>query len=208
MRLTRALLATAAACFLAAIFLPLWGMTLVSTQYPDGLRMVVYATRIIGDITELNVLNHYIGMIPISNSFFVELRILPALFILIALTCVLGAVVRRVWVRVIPLVAMLAVATYGFTTMHHRLWEFGHKLDPHAAIQITPFTPPMFGQNQIAQFSSYAWFGLGTYLPIIGGLLVIIAVLLDLRAMRNDRSSRPVVTRAPSGGPPVVPVAS
>src|SRR5262245_60465217 len=56
------LLLLAALLVVAAIFLPLWGMTLVSTQYPDGLRMIVFPGRIRGDIDEINALNHYIGM--------------------------------------------------------------------------------------------------------------------------------------------------
>ena len=67
-----ALLVTAAALTAAAIVLPLWGMTLVSTQYPEGLRMVVYPSRITGDLGEINALNRYIGMTPIATGFFTE----------------------------------------------------------------------------------------------------------------------------------------
>jgi hypothetical protein len=168
----------------AAIFLPLWGMTLVSTQYPEGLRMVVYPTTIRGDIREINALNHYIGMTPISDDFFTELRLLPIAFGLTAAVALLGGLARRAWATALPLVCMAALAAYGFWSMQRRLYQFGHDLDPTAAIDITPFTPPMLGQNQIAQFASYSYFSWGTILPVIAGVLLAAVLLADLRAQR------------------------
>lgn len=180
----RVLLLVAAVLSAAATFLPLWGMTLVSTQYPEGLRMIVYPSRITGDIDELNTLNHYIGMPRISNDFFHELRVLPLLFAAIAVGCLLALVIRRAWVKLVPLAVMAGVAAYGFWSMHQRLFQFGHQLDPRAAIHIAPFTPPMLGENQIAQFATYSYFSWGTFLPLIAGGLVIAALVLDLRQHR------------------------
>ena len=175
------LMAAAALCA-AAIALPLWGMTLVSTQYPDGLRMVVYPTRIVGDITELNLLNHYIGMAPITNEFFSELRVLPVLLASVAALCLFALVFRRWWSGLLPLGGMVAIAVYGFYSMTRRLYQFGHDLDPAAPIDIEPFTPPMFGQNQIAQFATWSYFSWGTFLPVLAGLLVMVVIVRDWRA--------------------------
>lgn len=169
----RALLLAAAGLLVAAIFLPLWGMTLVSVQYPEGLRMIVYPTYITGDITEINLLNKAIGMKPISDDFFVELKVLPAAFALIALVCVVGAFVRRAWWSLLSLFAMAALGGFGLWSMRHRLWQFGNELSPTAPMTIEPFTPPMLGANQIAQFATYSYFSWGTTLPLIAGLLVI-----------------------------------
>lgn len=176
------LLLVAAALLAAASLLPLWGMVLVSTQYPDGLRMVVYPTRIVGDLAEINALNHYIGMTPITDDFFTELRLLqPALLALAGLVA-LAAVLRSArWVAWIPLAGMLGLAAGGLGIMRYRLWQFGHDLDPTAPITIDPFTPPMIGLNQIAQFASYSYFSWGTYLPVVAGLLVALVILADRR---------------------------
>ena len=178
------LLVTAAVLTAAAVFLPLWGMTLVSVQYPEGLRMVVYPTRIVGDIAEINVLNHYIGMAEVSDDFFSELKILPAAFALIAIVTLGAAFVRRAWATALPLALMAGLAVYGFWSMRHRLHQFGNDLDPTAAIDIEPFTPPMFGEHVIAQFGTYAYFSWGTFFPMIAGALVTLALWLDLRARR------------------------
>jgi copper chaperone NosL len=190
-RYRRQLLLAAGALTLAAVFLPLWGMTLVSTQYPDGLRMIVYARRIAGDISELNALNHYIGMIPISDAFFPELELLPLGFGAVAGACLLAAFARRRWTAAVPLGLMVVLAGFGFWTMQRRLYQFGHDLDPTAAIRIDPFTPPMLGNNQIAQFATYAYFDWGTILPIIGAVLVGAVLAADLR--RGPSRVRPAV---------------
>jgi hypothetical protein len=113
----RILLFGAAVLVLLAIFLPLWGMALVSVQYPEGLRMVVYPMWIRGDITELNLLNHYIGMAEISDDYFSELRVIPALFAAISLALVVAALVRRTWALLLPLGLMGGAAVYGFWSM-------------------------------------------------------------------------------------------
>ncbi|HEX3235669.1 MAG TPA: hypothetical protein VHR41_15840 [Gemmatimonadales bacterium] len=185
-----------------AMVLPLWGMTLVSTQYPEGLRMVVYSNHIRGDIDEINALNHYIGMTRIRDGFFPELRLLPLGLGLVAVGCLFAALVRRIWADLLPLTLMIAIAGYGLWSMAHRLYQFGHDLDPTAAIRIAPFTPPMLGQNQIAQFATYSYFSWGTFLALGAGGLVTLALVADL-ATRRRPSRRPVgaVSPTPSGVP-------
>src|SRR5512138_553517 len=78
----RILAAAAGVGMLAAIFLPLWQMTMISNQYPEGLRMWIYSYKLSGDLQEINTLNHYIGMHPIDAAHFAELRILPYSFAL------------------------------------------------------------------------------------------------------------------------------
>jgi copper chaperone NosL len=187
-RVRAGLLVAAAALVGASIFLPLWGMTLVSVQYPEGLRMVVYPNHISGDVTELNLLNHYIGMAEISNDYFAELRIIPVLFAVIAIAALTAALVRRPWCTAAPLVAMTGAAAYGFWSMHHRLYQFGHELDPAAAIDIEPFTPPMIGEHTLAQFATYSYFSWGTFLPMVAGALVALALWIDLRGRLASRT--------------------
>jgi hypothetical protein len=188
------LLAAAGALVAAAVFLPLWGMTLVSTQYPEGLRMVIYPTRIVGDITEINVLNHYIGMAEITNDYFVELSILPLLFATIATACLAASVVRHPWATAMPLLMMGGTAGYGFWSMKRRLYQFGHELDPAAPIDIEPFTPRMLGEHTLAQFATYSYFDWGTFLPMLAGALAAAALWLQLRALRTHQRHTPEAT--------------
>jgi copper chaperone NosL len=183
-----ALLALAAVLLVSAIFLPLWGMTLVSVQYPEGLRMVVYPLRMEGELREINMLNMYIGMSQISAAFFVELRMIAGLFAVTAAACVALIMLRRWWATLAPLGLMAGTAVYGLLRMRYRLYQYGHELDPLAPIDIEPFTPPMFGENQIAQFATYAYFSWGTLLPLLAGGLTAVVLWMDLRARRQARA--------------------
>lgn len=177
-----ALLILAALLLGAATVLPLWGMTLVSTQYPEGLRLVVYPARIVGDVNEINALNHYIGMTPISAGFFTELRYLRPVLLLLAGLLVIAALARRAkWLPPVALAGLVGLGAAGLGLMRYRLWQFGHQLDPTAAITIDPFTPPMVGLNQIAQFATYSYFSWGVFLPLMAGLLVTLVLVADWR---------------------------
>jgi hypothetical protein len=185
-RRRRALLILAALLLAAATVLPLWGMTLVSTQYPEGLRLVVYPATVVGDVNEINALNHYIGMTPISDDFFVELRYLrPALLVLGGCLLVAALARRARWLPPVALAGLVTLGAAGLSLMRYRLWQFGHQLDPLAAITIDPFTPPMVGLNQIAQFATYSYFSWGVFLPAAAGLLVALVVLADRRPRRK-----------------------
>ncbi len=190
------LLLLAALLLAGATMLPLWGMILVSTQYPEGLRMVVYPTRIIGDLAEINALNHYIGMTPIADDFFVELRFLRPALLALGGALALAALLRHArWIAVIPLAGMAALGVAGLGAMRYRLWQFGHQLDPQAAITIDPFTPPMIGLHQIAQFATYSYFSWGFFLPVAAGVIVALVVLADRRQVRRA-VRRPVLAVA------------
>ncbi len=53
---------TAAVLIFVSFFLPYWHFTLVAPQYPQGLHVTAYLNRLEGDVRELDILNHYIGM--------------------------------------------------------------------------------------------------------------------------------------------------
>jgi hypothetical protein len=178
-RLTpRARLLTAAAgvAMLAAIFLPLWQMTMISNQYPEGLRMWIYSYKLSGDLQEINTLNHYIGMHPLDADHFVELRILPFSFALGGLLCLLAALLRRRLITMLVLVGGIISGLGSMGIMFYELYNYGHNLDPKAAIDVPPFMPPPIGVNQLANFRVTTFFHLGSVLF----LAAIVALMLAL----------------------------
>jgi hypothetical protein len=176
------MLLVAALLVAAATVLPVWGMVLVSTQYPEGLRMVVYPARIAGDLAEINALNHYIGMTPVSDGFFVELQYLRPVLVVVAAALVLAAAARHTrWLTMAPLAVLAGLGVGGLGMMRYRLWQFGHQLDPQAPITIDPFTPPMIGLNQIAQFATYSYFSWGFFLALAAAVLLAVVVAADRR---------------------------
>ena len=62
------LFAAAAVLFVVSIFLPYWNLTLNAPQYPKGLTIVAYLNHLDGDVSEIDGLNHYIGMRPLDEA--------------------------------------------------------------------------------------------------------------------------------------------
>ena len=79
-------------------FLPMWNITLLAPQYPDGVEMHIYINKIGGSspgtLQNVNILNHYIGMKTIHNEEFIEFKILPYLIGAFAGLCLIVAIQR------------------------------------------------------------------------------------------------------------------
>jgi copper chaperone NosL len=175
----RILVGVAGAAMLAAIFLPLWQMTMISNQYPEGLRMWIYSYKITGDVQEINTLNHYIGMHPLDAEHFAEMRILPYSFALGGLLCLLAAALRRRLVTTLVLAGGLASGLGSMSILLYELYIYGHDLDVKAAIKIKPFMPPPIGSNQIANFHVTSYFHAGSVLFILAIVLLAAALWIS-----------------------------
>jgi copper chaperone NosL len=184
----RILAALAGLAMLIAIFLPLWQMTMVSNQYPEGLRMWIYTYKLTGDLQEINTLNHYIGMHPLDSAHFAELRILPFSFGLGALLCLLAAALRRRSVTALVLVGGLVSGLVSMAIMFYELYNYGHNLDPKAAIDVAPFMPPPIGFNKIANFQVMSFFHLGSVLFIFAIVALVVALWISRPLLASRRS--------------------
>ena len=191
----RILAAGAGVAMLAAIFTPLWQMTMISNQYPEGLRLWIYSYKLTGDLQEINTLNHYIGMHPLDAAHFAELQILPYSFVVGGLLCLLAAALRQRWATTVVLVGGAISGLSSMLILIYELYTYGHDLDAKAAIKIAPFMPPPIGSNQLANFHVTSFFHIGSILFIAAVLALVLALWL----------SRPTAgTRPPeAAGPPV-----
>lgn len=182
---SRLLLVLAAIAVGASLFFPLWHLHLVAPQYQDGLNLYIYAYKIQAgglngnDLNEINSMNHYIGMKPIQKEDFTEMQVMPfmfGIFILLALRAV-------VFGEMGTLIDLLAIAAYfgvfSIGSFYYRLYTYGHNLSPHAAVHIKPFTPKLFGTQQIANFTQSSYPMMGTYLLWLFMALVILAAWLS-----------------------------
>jgi len=179
---SRVLLLLAALAVAMSVLFPLWRLHLVAPQYAEGLQLHIYAWKIQGgglngnDLTEINNLNHYIGMKPILQADFTEMAVMPfvfGVFILLALrAAVLGEM--RAILDLFMLSSWFGVFSIG--SFYYRLYSYGHQLDPRAAMTIKPFTPLIFGTQQIANFTQSSYPQLGTYLLWVFMALLLLAM--------------------------------
>ncbi|HEX9893690.1 MAG TPA: hypothetical protein VGA78_07180, partial [Gemmatimonadales bacterium] len=155
---TRILLAFAALLLGLPFLRPLWHIGLIAPQYPEGIGLYIWASQITGekphDLQSINGLNHYIGMKPIVPESIPELRFMP--LILGGLLVIgLGAVVagRRpllyAWTA-----ALLLLALAGLGDFWKWGYDYGHNLDPTAAIKVPgmAYQPPLIGTRQLLNF--------------------------------------------------------
>ncbi|HYD82469.1 MAG TPA: hypothetical protein VEA63_00420 [Opitutus sp.] len=174
----RVLLVLAAASLVAALFLPLWEIRLVAPQYQEGLSLHIYSYKLIAgnngqDLVEINNLNHYIGMKPLEEADFIEMRWVPfalGVFILLALRSSAIGIMRGV---VDLLVLFLYFTAFSFGSFYYRLYTYGHQLDPTAPMTIKPFTPVLIGTQQIANFVQSSFPDWGTLFLGLFPVLVV-----------------------------------
>ncbi len=182
----RLLFGLAAVALLVSLLLPYWRMTLRAPQYPAGLRVAVYLgpKGLVGDVAEVNGLNHYIGMMPLEDAARLERAVAPYGVAALALLVLLAALVRRRWTAILSL-AVVAFPVIFLADLAYWLWYYGNHLDPTAPLRaaIKPFTPPVLGVGRVGQFVVVAEFGPGLYLAFAAALLTAVGVAVRWRAL-------------------------
>ncbi len=184
----RSLLLIAAGVLILLNFkFPMWGMELYSNNYPNGIGMAIYSTHpdnlpyyreMDGGLDELNVLNHYIGMKKITKDTW-QFKVVPALLIIGALACFVAAFLKKKWASLGAVVLNALIGAAGIGILIYTLYDYGHHLNPEAAIKVPPFMPGIIGENRLAQFTTYSFFDWGTYVVMIGMGLAVVAFLID-----------------------------
>lgn len=164
---SRFLLAVLVVPLLLSFTQPLWRISMDAPQYPGGLYIDVYAHKLGGghdghDITEINELNHYIGMRPIVQSEFADLDWIPFALGLLAILTLRAAAVGNVRSLVDLSVLATYVAAFSFARFVYKLYVFGHDLDSRAPVNVAPFMPAVLGSKQVANFTTHSWPEWGT----------------------------------------------
>jgi hypothetical protein len=185
--MSRVLTAVAALLIVGTVFVPLWHMTFVAQQYPEGLDLYIYSHDLIGgddgnDLTEINILNHYIGMAELKPADFSELKWLPLVIGLIIVLTFRAAAIGNLRALIDVIVLSGYFGAFSMWSFWYRLGYYGDNLDPKASVQVEPFMPPIFGYKLVGQFDVWSYPTWGTYLFFAYGLLLVIGVWLTWRS--------------------------
>lgn len=180
----RIFLILGAAALVASVFLPLWRIRLIAPQYQEGLSLHIYAYKLIAgnngqDLHEINNLNHYIGMKPIVEADFIEMRWLPFALGVFTLLALRAAAIGNMRSILDLLVAFLYFTLFSFGSFYYRMYTYGHRLDPKAPMTIEPFMPVLFGRQQIANFEQSSFPDWGALLLGLFPLFVAVALWLS-----------------------------
>lgn len=186
------ILLTIATVLLFGVFVfPIWQIRLRAPQYPEGLGLNINIHSIESmhphNISTINDLNHYIGMKAINPDSVPALKIMPyAAIFLIVLGLITVIIHNRVFL-ISWLVVFIGMAIAGFADFYKWEYDYGHHLDPHAAIKIPgmSFSPPLFGGKQLLNIHA-------TSIPGIGGILLFISLLVGIYVVINEFRSRKI----------------
>jgi len=168
---------------------PLWNITLEAPQYPEPIGMDIWINKIAdhnpNDIKNINLMNHYVGMAEIPEHM-PEFDIFP---IVIGVMSLLGVVIGFIGKRGLYMIwfaAMSILGTAGMYDFYAWEYEYGHNLNPKAAIKFTDkngdplaYQPPLIGNKTILNFKAKSWPMTGAYLLFIGMGLSVVAFIVD-----------------------------
>jgi len=169
----------------ASIFLPYWRLELVAPQYPDGLVIDVYVNDMVGDVGELEGLNHYVGLPGFDEGAVVERQIAVAGILALVGLLVAGFFIHTRWVLLFAVPAALFPVVF-LADLQYWLYRYGHDLDPAApfANAVGEFTPPVLGPAEIAQFDTMALPLAGLWMAIAATVLIAVGLWLHRKAFK------------------------
>lgn len=179
--LSKVLLVLAAIFLATNIFLPIWKIELFAPQYPEGLELLLYAHGLGGDVEIINGLNHYIGMQTLHSENFIEFSVLRYIISFFVLLFIVIALVGRKRPVYFLFGLFIAFAILAMADFYRWNYNYGHNLDPNAAIKIpgAAYQPPVLGYKQLLNFGAYSIPDTGGWLFIGAGVLLLFVVMME-----------------------------
>mgnify|MGYP000386209684 CR=1 FL=1 len=184
-------------CLLTLFVFPMWKITLVAPQYPEGISMNIWINKMTGEelgtLQNINILNHYVGMKYIEPDAIPELVYFPYVIMTMCFLG-LGAIawdkpeVYLIWTILFVILSCLGL--YDFYLWEH---DYGHDLDPKAIMKFTNpdgsvmgFQPPLFGSKDILNFKAHSY-------PRLGALFLGLGIAASLFAylVGKKKSKKP-----------------
>lgn len=186
-KLTKILIIASSLAMITAFLTPIWMIDLEAPQYPEGLGMQIWISKITGDLNTINGLNHYIGMKKIEPDSIKELTVMPYILGgLIAFGIVTAIAGKKKLLAVFAVVFLIAGIAGG---VDFYMWEYdyGHDLDPTAAIVVPgmSYQPPLIGSKQLLNFVAHSYPDTGGWIVIGAGILTVLLYIYELKFNKN-----------------------
>jgi copper chaperone NosL len=183
----RIIVAVAALLLILVYFLPIWQIYISAPQYPEGIGMYIWVNQITGmepnNLKSINILNHYIGMKEIEPDAVPELKVMPYITGFLLIFGLVTALFGKRKLLIIWLVLFIVVSIIGIADFYMWLYDYGHNLNPDAAIKVpgATYQPPLFGSKTMLNITASSYPHIGGYVYMVSIVLCFVAVLLDRR---------------------------
>jgi copper chaperone NosL len=169
--------ALAAAMVVIAAWQPVWQARLSVLQYPTRpLVLTAYPDRLEGDVDEIDILNHYVGLKAFDMAELPETVLwFPTIVAALVAVGIVTFLSKGSWLRRLALLGLWGIPVGVLLVVQYRLYELGHSMDPAAAFRQAPFTPPVVGEAQVASnVATTAW--PGEALLLIAGAALLLTI--------------------------------
>jgi copper chaperone NosL len=185
--ISRILLVVCAIGLCVVLIQPMWRIDLQAPQYPEGLRLLIYADKLAGNVDIINGLNHYIGMKTLHTDDFIEFKILPSIIVFFVILFILIAIVGKRKLLYSLFVLFVAFGVIAMIDFWRWEYDYGHNLNPDAAI-IVPgmaYQPPLIGFKQLLNFGAYSIPDIGGWIFVAVGVILLLLVFFEWRAAKK-----------------------
>ncbi len=180
-----------ASLLLTGVFVfPLWKIHLQAPQYPEGLGMNIWINTVKGaqphNISTINDLNHYIGMKKITPDAIPELKVMPYIILFFLITGIGIALIGKRSLVLGWVIGIIMLAAGGLADFYKWGYDYGHNLDPTAAIKIPgmSYQPPLIGTEQLLNIRATSY-------PAIGAFVIGLAVLIAAYVWYSEKHGKP-----------------
>lgn len=186
-RIPSVIMAVAGLLLLALFIFPLWRVTLLAPQYPDGVHLYIYINKIggkePGTLQNINILNHYIGMKPIVPESIPELTYLPIIILAFSLSALIVAFFNNKWLYLSWVLLFSIGCLIGLYDFYLWEYDYGHNLASNAPMKFedTSFQPPLIGTKVLLNFVAKSFPHTGGYFAMGSLILASIAVFFKWR---------------------------
>lgn len=183
-------------CIASALKLPLWLIELWAPQYPEGLRMYIYADQIGGDVTQVNILNHYVGMKHIIPDQIPELTMIPWALAAAAIFGIIVILFNKQLLPKIWLGILIILGAVGLFDFYRWGYDYGHNLSPDAPIKIPGLTyqPPLIGYKKILNIEAYSLPSWGAYALGLSVVFILIGIYWNYRQQDKIKPEKKAVS--------------
>ncbi len=179
------LMLAAAIVLFVSTFFPYWHMDMDAPQYPRGLEMTIFVNRVEGDVQEVDTLNHYIGMRPLSEAGELERSMSVIAIGALGMLIIAAIFIHNPCALLLTWPVLLYPAIFLFD-LWYWMQDFGLNLDDSAPLSniIEPFVPPLIGEGKIAQFTTYASWESGLWMSMGASVLIALGIFFHRRAYK------------------------
>jgi copper chaperone NosL len=188
---SKILLTAASLILVLTFFFPLWYIDLEAPQYPEGIGLEIWINKITGqgpnDLANINGLNHYIGMKFIEPDDIAELKIMPFIIIFMILFGLITAFTGKSFLVYSWIALFIILAAIGLYDFYMWEYDYGHNLNPHAAIKIPgmSYQPPLIGSKMLLNFNAISMPDISFYILVVTVVIAIIALVIDKQSIKE-----------------------